>query len=92
METVTRNVNDLEPGDRRALEHVIGIPLSESQQLVIQVVETKPDAQSLGQKQQHPTDGMKLPDWCNVYEGLSDAEIDEIEKSIVRSPSSRSFD
>jgi hypothetical protein len=33
-----------------------------------------------------------LPDWCNVYEGLTADEIDEIEKSIVRSTTSRSFD
>jgi hypothetical protein len=32
-----------------------------------------------------------LPEWCKVYEGLTDAEIDEIEKSIVRDRGRRSF-
>lgn len=31
----------------------------------------------------------KLPDWCNVYEGMTDDEIDEIERAIVRDPSTR---
>lgn len=25
-----------------------------------------------------------LPEWCNVYEGLSDTEIDDIDSSITR--------
>lgn len=26
----------------------------------------------------------KLPEWCNVYEGLTDQEVDDIESAIVR--------
>ena len=26
----------------------------------------------------------RLPDWCNVYEGLSDEEIDRLEQGIQR--------
>jgi len=38
METVFRNVRDLDPIDRSALERVVGHQLVESQQLVIQVM------------------------------------------------------
>lgn len=34
---------------------------------------------------------VKLPDWCNVYEGLTDEEIDDIESAIVRDPGTRRF-
>jgi len=30
-----------------------------------------------------------LPAWCDVYEGLSDKEIDELDAAIVRTHSSR---
>lgn len=33
----------------------------------------------------------RLPEWCNVYEGLTDEEIDEIERFIVRDPRTRRF-
>jgi len=33
-----------------------------------------------------------LPDWCNIYNGLTDEEIDNIDKSIMRSNLSRSFE
>jgi hypothetical protein len=73
-----------------ALEHVIGQHLSESQQVVIQVfngdVADAGKPASNPQSLQSPT----LPEWCNVYEGLSDAEIANIESSIVRSHDSRS--
>lgn len=34
-------------------------------------------------------DGSQLPAWCRVYEGLTDDQIDELDRSIFRSPSSR---
>ena len=84
MGIVTRNVNELEPNDRRALEHVIGKPLSEGQQLVIQVLDIKADNERAVEAQQVECDSDKLPDWCNVYEALSDEEIEAIERCIVR--------
>ena len=38
------------------------------------------------QEEPKPT---KLPDWCNVYEGMTDEEIDDIERAIVRNRTSR---
>ena len=84
METVVRNVRDLDQTDRSALERVVGHQLRESQQLVIQVmsvtVEERVAALPVGDE---------LPAWCDVYEGLSDAEIDELDRAIIRTHSSR---
>ena len=86
METVTRNVRDLPRNDRSALERVVGHKLRESEQLVIQVMslaveETAKTSLATGE----------LPDWCDLYQGLSDPEIDELDQAITRSQSSRDF-
>jgi len=74
MESITRNVRDIESGDRQALEHVVGQALQDDQKLIIQIVTLD--------SCQPPTDTSvgELPDWCNVYAGLSDEAIAEIEK------------
>lgn len=37
--------------------------------------------------------GPQLPDWCNVYDGLSDEEVADLEKTILnRADLARSFD
>jgi len=78
METITRNVSDIAAGDLQALEHLIGAPLRPSQQVIVQVVERGPSASEV-----LPGAGeAKLPDWCNVYEGLSDEEIDELDAAL----------
>jgi hypothetical protein len=76
MENIIRDVRDIGAGDRLALEHVVGIALRDDQRLIIQIVgneaaETTP-APAAGAEE--------LPQWCNVYEGLSDEEIAEVEK------------
>jgi hypothetical protein len=86
METIVRNVRDLPQPDRSAMERVLGHQLRESQQLVIQVMSIAVEETD----QATPATG-QLPDWCNVYKGLTDAEIDELDSSIVRSHSSRDF-
>lgn len=83
METVIRNVGDLDTQDRSAMERVVGHQLRESQKLVIQVVGIVVPPPVPG------FTGTKLPDWCRVYEGLSDEQVEELDSNIVRSPSSR---
>jgi len=82
MDTVIRNVGDMEPQDRQALEHVLGLRLLENQQLLVRVVnlESEP-AVAAGEppKDANPA----LPAWCNVYAGLSDEEIADLEKTIL---------
>jgi hypothetical protein len=82
MECIKRSVKDIDTADRRALEHVIGQHLSENQQVVIQIVNV--DAANRGLEAAIPqgTPPPTLPEWCNIYEGLSDAEIDELDEAI----------
>jgi hypothetical protein len=89
MDEIIRNVRDIDTADREALEHVVGRKLGENQQLIISVVNLALAAPAVDEAR--PPSG-QLPDWCNIYEGLTDVEIDEIEKSIVRSPGGRSFE
>lgn len=82
MDTVIRNVGDMQPQDRQALEHVLGLRLLQNQQLLVRVVnlETEPGvAEGAGSKDAQSV----LPAWCNVYAGLSDAEIADLEKTIL---------
>ena len=80
METVVHNVRDLSGNERSAAEQLVGHSLRENQQLVIQVVSlelgTTPHGGGTGED--------TLPDWCNVYEGLSDDRIAELERAISR--------
>ena len=90
MESVVRNVGELESQDRAALEHLLGRRLREGQQLVIQVVNL--DAVVDGPDRPTENDSA-LPDWCKVYDGLSDGEITELEKTILtRADLSRSVE
>jgi hypothetical protein len=82
METVIRNVGDMEPQDRQALEHVLGLRLLQNQQLLVRVVnlETEPRVAEEAGPKDVPT---ALPAWCNVYAGLSDEEIADLERTIL---------
>lgn len=79
MGSVICSVKDIGTADRQALEHVIGQRLSDHQQLVIRVLSedvlTTPDVAT--------SKGVTLPDWCNVYEGLSDEEISALEEVVL---------
>jgi hypothetical protein len=80
METITRNVRDIPASDLQALEHLIGIPLHPDQQVILQVVEVEPGRDAIA----YGSGEAKLPNWCNVYEGLSDGEIDRLDAAIQR--------
>lgn len=79
MENVVRNVRDIDSADRNALEHILGQPLGENQQLVIRVVTISVDPQ-VARPPNGETAAPSLPDWCRVYEGLSDQEIADVEE------------
>jgi hypothetical protein len=80
METAVHNVRDLNGSDRSAVERLVGHELRENQQLVIQVVNLEVPAGEDGAA----TSGGQLPDWCNVYEGLTDEQIADLERAISR--------
>jgi len=80
MTTIPPPARAIEPGERRVLEHVIGPQPKDHQQVIIQVV-------TLGNQpaEEVAASGMgKLPEWCNVYEGLSDEQIAAVEDVILQ--------
>jgi len=80
MDTIVRNVSEMNSDHRRALESVIGHALGEGQQVVISVQNaTRPEPSN-----STPAGASPLPAWLNLYEGLSDQEIDELEKVILQ--------
>jgi hypothetical protein len=80
MEKVVRNVAEIDSADRRAIEHLIGRNLDESQQVVISVVNLDL-ATTVTSKAPDP--GV-VPAWWNVYEGLGDEEVDRLDQAIRR--------
>jgi len=80
METVIRNVNELSDSGRSAAETLIGHALDANQRLVIQV-EQMPGQSSTSTSE---SDCEQLPSWCDVYGGLSDERVQEIEQAISR--------
>jgi hypothetical protein len=82
MDTVIRNVDEIDARDRQSLEHVLGLSLRENQQLVINIVDLEIPVEAV------PTTDIAngkptLPAWCHVYEGLSDDEIAAMEQTIL---------
>jgi hypothetical protein len=80
METIIRHVRDIKTDERRVLEHVIGQPLKENQQVIIQVV--TPGNQPA--EEATSSDTGKLPEWCNVYDGLTEVQIAAAEQAILQ--------
>ena len=70
------NVATLDEPHRRAMEEVIGRELVENQQLIISVIDLSIPK----------TDDAKTPqllsDWTSIYDGLSDDEIEAIDKVV----------
>lgn len=75
------DVGSLDAGHRRALEEVIGRPLSANERLLIEVEEV--DVRAEGPVQ-------TIDGWTKIYEGLSEQEIESIDKiAKTRANSSR---
>jgi hypothetical protein len=83
MDPITRHVRDIDPTERHVLEHVLGRTLKENEKVLIQVVTPDSEAPPAPQRAE-PAPADELPDWCNVYEGLSEEEIDDLAAIIRR--------
>ena len=86
MERITRNLRDLTADERSTIERLLGHPLRDDQQVIIQVTS------AAGSKPEPLPTGDQLPDWCNVCEGMTDEDIAELDKSIVRYRGTRPTD
>jgi hypothetical protein len=89
MQTVLRNIRELTREDVATLERVVGISLDPSDRIVIQVLAEEPAPQTV---QSAESPNAALPDWCNVYSGLTTSEVDEIDALIRRSTVTRAFE
>jgi hypothetical protein len=88
METISRHVDELRPQERSAVEMLLGHSLRGTERLILQIVDVD--------EAQPPTQDSRpdelLPAWCNVYEGLTDEEMEKIGESILRCNLTRSFE
>jgi hypothetical protein len=71
-----RDVRDLSLDERQALELVLGKSLRDDEIVSIDVASAPVSSVTV--------DAATVPDWWNVYQGLSDADIDELDRSIQR--------
>ena len=71
------DVAALDASHRRALEEVIGQELAASQRLVISVVDFTAPTDSTAST---PRPAQTLDEWTSIYDGLSDEEIEAIDK------------
>jgi hypothetical protein len=81
MESIVRKVRDINEHELHVLEQVVGRKLKENQQIIIQVVSVGngPQKEAGGEE---PVVSDELPEWCNVYDGLTAAEVDELDAAI----------
>jgi hypothetical protein len=82
MESVIRNVRDIDSRERQALEQVLGQHLKENQKIIIQVVTLPSD--SIQNEKPEPESSTQLPDWCDVFAGLNDEQVAEVEDGMRR--------
>ncbi|MDZ4781031.1 MAG: hypothetical protein SGJ19_12320 [Planctomycetia bacterium] len=78
MTPIIRDVSDLGDDERRAFELVLGQPLRDDQQIVLGVRPSSRSAEVEPAEQRSDS----IPDWWQVYAGLSDAEIDQLDAPI----------
>lgn len=78
MTPIIRDVSDLGDDERRAFEHVLGRSLRDDQQIVLGVQQVTKSTEVKPAEEQSDS----VPDWWQVYAGLSDAEIDHLDAAI----------
>lgn len=76
MESVVRNVRDIDQEDRSALERVVGQHLRDNQRLIIQVADLDLSSATTDRGIRPP---QSLDDWTSVYVGMSDEEIEALD-------------
>ena len=78
MESIVRNVRDIDASDRRSLEQIVGQTLRDNQRVIIQLAEINVPKQEAAQNDARSR--QTLEDWTSVYDGLSAEDIEEIDK------------
>lgn len=75
METITRQVGELQANERSAAELLLGHRLRGNERLILQVLER--DVVLPATQDSRPA--QTLEDWARVYDGLNDEEIETID-------------
>ena len=88
METITRDVGQMKKQERSAAELLVGHALREHERVIVHVLSL--DANEAVSEVAQPT--AILPDWCNVYKGMTDQEVDDVQQSITRCNVTRTFE
>ena len=92
METIKRHVRELSNDECRLYEQTIGHALRENQQIIIQIITVDAGSEPPENEVGSPSTA-SLPSWCNVYDGLSDEEIEDVERiALERSDLTRPSD
>ena len=78
METITRNVRDLDQSERSVMERFVGHQLHETQQITLNIMNRGLNTPGPAIDETLPD----VPDHWRIYEGLSDAEVDELDREI----------
>lgn len=81
MESITKNVRDISLPDKLALENVIGQQLAANQRVIIQICSLDP---RFGSATTETESAQCLPDWCNVYAGLTDEQVEALEQTALQ--------
>jgi hypothetical protein len=82
METAFHHVADLPHAQRQALEHLLGRSLQEGESVLIRVV-VPPECEG-AQSPESKAGASELPEWCNVYAGLTDETVAQLDAAIAR--------
>lgn len=77
MESIIRDVSALDEAQRHTLEHVMGRQLQSNQRLIISVSEIDLSQPTEPSDERRP---QSVEDWTRVYDGLSEQQIEEIDK------------
>jgi hypothetical protein len=89
MEIVSYSVNDLSADQRHVFEGVLGKPLRDDQQVILQLVDSKaatsniPAPPPIQPQTNQSIDVGILPDWCSVLADMSDEEFADVEDAIL---------
>ncbi len=88
MAPIICDITSLDDAHRRALEDVVGRELKPDERLVIEVTQanaarvTETPVNAAQSKESAPKYNARLEPWTKFYEGLSEEEIDAIDRAI----------
>lgn len=80
--SIIRNVRDINASERQVLEHVLGHRLNENQQVIVQIVTLNNEVAP--QKASESLSTRQLPEWCNVFAGLDEEQIANIDQVFLQ--------